>query len=392
MFMRKVKQLFLALTVLPLSVGAVETHLSGFGSIIGTSILDGEGYWVEHPSGAGYYVEDDNVGLEIEEESLVGLQGRLQFTPEVSITGQVIMRGQSDWQPTMDQLYISYDVTNAWNTKFGKMRNPVYLYSDAMDIHYAFGWMRTPGVSYNLSAIDFDGLSAMYTGAWGEVSNRTIFYYGKVDKDPDPFLTELFINGEFSTQFTTGGVDENGNFFLQVEQRNTIENLWGISTEFYLDSWTLHLAFMEDSGDVGIATYSDGSTFEEEFPWRDFYDVAISYDDGNWIAITEWNQFKGVYTSYYVTFGKYISDWQVLLTYGNFQGEVKLGNGFVLPDESQVALDTFTISGRYDFAAGIAFKTELLFFKNENSLIVFDTDGDGEIESILLSIGFDFVF
>jgi hypothetical protein len=386
----KNNSLLLAIAFISISVNAVETSVSGFGSIIGTTLLDGEGYWVEHPSGAGYYT--DGTGFEIEEESLLGLQGRLKFTSDISITAQVIMRGQDNWEPKVDQFYVSYDLTNVWNTKLGKLRNPVYLFSDSMDIHYSFGWLRTPGTSYSLSAIDFDGISAMYTDDWGAVSNRTIFYYGKVDKNPDPFLTELFINGGFNTQFTTGETDSEGDFFPQVEQRNTISDLWGISTEFYLGSWTAHLAFMEDSGDVGIATYSNGSVFREEFPWRDFYDIALNYDDGEWIAIAEWNQFNGVYTSYYVTMGKYIDDWQLLLTYGNFQGEVKTGTGFVLPNEDQVQLDTLTASVRYDFGAGMAFKTELIFFENKNSLIVPDIDGDGIIDSTVLSVAFDFVF
>jgi hypothetical protein len=384
------KTLIMTLAIASASVNAVETSLSGFGSIVGTSLLNGEGYWVEHPSGAGYYT--DGIGFEIEEESLLGIQGRLKFTPAISVTAQVIMRGQNDWEPSIDQLYVSYDATNTWNVKLGKLRNPVYLFSDSMDIHYSFGWLRTPGTSYSLSAIDFDGISAMYADEWGAVSNRTIFYYGKVDKNPDPFLTELFINGGFSTAFTTGEVDSEGNHFLQVEQRNTIDDLFGISTEFYWGSWTAHLAFMEDSGDVGIATYSNGTTFNEEFPWRDFYDVALNYDDGEWVATAEWNNFVGVYTSYYMTIGKYIDDWQVLLTYGNFQGEVKTGSGFVLPNEEQVQLDTIAASIRYDFAAGMAFKTELLFFKNENSLIIPDLNGDGKIETTVLSIAFDFVF
>jgi len=384
------KVLIVSLVILSTSVNAADTSVSGFGSIVGTSLISGEGYWVEHPSGAGYYTEDS--GFEIEEESLLGLQGRVKFSDKTSITAQVIMRGQDDWQPTIDQLYISHDLSNTWNAKLGKMRNPVYLFSDAMDIHYSFGWLRTPGTSYSLSAIDFDGVSAMYKDVWGAISNRTIFYYGKVDKNPDPFLTELFINGGFNTAFTTGEVDSEGNFFPLVEARNTISDLFGVSTEFYLGDWTAHFAFMEDSGDEGIATYSNGSTFVEKFTWRDFYDVALSYDDGEWIAIAEWNQFKGVYKSYYVTLGKYIDDWQVLLTYGNFQGEVITGSGFTLPDEDQVKLDTVTASLRYDFTAGMAFKAELILFSNENSLIVPDTDGDGEIDSSVFSIAFDFVF
>jgi len=382
---------FLAVTCFfSYSALAVETNLKGFGSLIGTTLLGDEGYWVKHPSGAGFY--DGDVGFELKEESFLALQGTITFSPRLSLTAQLLSRGQNSWDIDVEQFYLSYELTNQWNLKVGTLKNPVYLFSDSMDIHYSFAWLRTPGDAYSLSAIDFDGVSAMYVGEVAGLDNRTIFYYGKVDKNPDPFLTELFVNRGFNTAFTNGNVDADGSPFLLTEYRNEINDLFGISTEFYIDNFTVHLAFMEGGGDKGTNTYADGSTFTELNPTRDFYDLAVMYDDGNWFGIAEWNNFKDVYTSYYFTAGKYFNEWQVLLTYGDFEGEVRLPNGFVLPESDQEFDNTLALSARYDFASNMAFKIELIRFKNENSLIVTDRDGDGEINSTVLSVAIDFVF
>ena len=374
---------------------AVETEISGFGSIVGTTLLSDEGYWVKHPSGAGLYdngPNGDNVGLELEEESLVGVQGSIYFNDKLSITGQAIMRGNDDWEPKLDTIYASYNFSNQLNFKVGKFRNPVYLFSDVMDTHYAFGWLRTPSSSYSLSANFIEGISAQHLGTIGEVNFRTIGYYGRSRKDPDPFLTELFINRGFNSKFTNGNVDQNGDPVLMTSHKNDIQDAFGITIEAYYESLTFHAAYMDASGEKDVKTYADNSIYVEKYDNREFKDIAISYDDGDYIAIAEWNQYVDVYSSFYVTVGAYFGEYQVLLTRGEFDGEVVTDKGFKLPDSSQEFSDITSISLRYDYSEGVALKLELLAFNNENSLIVRDSDGDGEISSSVLSFGIDFIF
>jgi len=183
-----------------------------------------------------------------------------------------------------------------------------------------------------------------------------------------------------------------GEFYPLVTHENDIQDAFGITSEFYLDDWMLHLAFMEAGGEHDIKTYTNGSTFDELYPNRDFYDIAVRYDDGNWMFIAEWNEYVEVYSSHYITIGKYIDDWQFLLTKGDFNGEVVLSNGFKPPKSGQEYTNTLTASIRYDVTPGMALKTELVYFENKGSLIVTDKDGDGKIEATILSVGFDFVF
>lgn len=378
--MKKNYRLVLLASLLPSMAGAVETEINGFGSIIGTTLLGDEGYWVKHPSGAGRY--DDDVGFEIEEESLIGLQGTFIFDERFSVTSQFISRGQEAWKPTVEQFYVSFDPSSSWNFKMGKMRSPVYMFSDSMDVHYSFGWLRTPGTTYSLSANFYEGLSAMYSTSFGELSTSNIVYYGKTNKAPDLFLTELFQSRGFRN--TAGSP--------LVEYQNNIDDVFGITSEWYYGDFTLHLAYKNTNGEVATSVYADQTSKDDKYPWREFYDVAVSYDDGNMILMAEWNQYKEVYTSYYVAGGMYIDQLQLLLTYGENEGELMFASGFVPSDASQEKTNMIALTARYEIAPGLALKGELIKFGNEGSLIVRDVDGDNEIDSTVMSIAFDFLF
>ena len=65
----KLSLMMLGISLLSVSQNslAVETKFTGFGSIIGTTLLGDEGYWVKHSSGAGLY--DEDVGFDVKEES-----------------------------------------------------------------------------------------------------------------------------------------------------------------------------------------------------------------------------------------------------------------------------------------------------------------------------------
>ena len=66
-------------------VNADETlRMSGFGSIVGGTVLDGDGYFARMPEGAGQYVD----GIEFKTASLVGVQAVYQMKSNLSVTGQ----------------------------------------------------------------------------------------------------------------------------------------------------------------------------------------------------------------------------------------------------------------------------------------------------------------
>ena len=231
----------------------------------------------------------------------------------------------------------------------------------------------------------------MNNAYWNGISNQTIVNHGKSSKNPDQLLTEIFVNRGFNTKFTNGNLCQRAPCAL-TEVRLNIENTWGVTSEFNYDDFTLHLAYMDASEEKAINTYADNSEHIDKFPWREFIDVALRYDDGNWFVLAEMNQYRHVYSSYYMTIGKTVGDYQLLLTKGNYDGEVKLSNGFVLPDGQQEFTNNQSISLRYDMGGGLALKAEYIKFNNTGSFFVPDINNDGKIESDILSFAVDFVF
>lgn len=64
-------------------------NVSGFGSLIGGFVLDGDGYWARQPYAAGQYES----GFEFQSESRLGIQARYFLTDKTRVTGQLMMRG-----------------------------------------------------------------------------------------------------------------------------------------------------------------------------------------------------------------------------------------------------------------------------------------------------------
>ena len=113
----------LCCSLLPEEVRANDDiDVSGFGSLIGGFVLDGDGYWARQPYAAGQYES----GFEFKTESRLGIQARYFLTDRTRITGQLMMRGIHDFKPKLEWLYVSHDLTNDLSLHVGQMRLPVY--------------------------------------------------------------------------------------------------------------------------------------------------------------------------------------------------------------------------------------------------------------------------
>ena len=109
-----------------------DLRISGFASLVGGTVIDGDGYWARLPEAAGQYES----GLEFQTESRLGLQARYQAADKLSLTAQAIFRGINDFEPTLEWLYASYEITPNLEVNAGRMRLPVYHFSDYMAVTY----------------------------------------------------------------------------------------------------------------------------------------------------------------------------------------------------------------------------------------------------------------
>jgi predicted porin len=161
-----------------------EIYLSGFASIVGG---------VTSSSDELLYNYDDNFDLKL--GSLVALQASSDLDNGLGVTVQLTAKGKDDWDPEFKWAYVSYDASDNFRVLAGRQRIPLYMYSDFLDVSYAYAWIDPPKGVYDVIFDTFDGLGAVYTTNFGNVDASFHGVYGRNTDDIEAF-------GEiFSPQF-----------------------------------------------------------------------------------------------------------------------------------------------------------------------------------------------
>ena len=105
-------------------------RISGFGSVgIGKSD-NAIGY-------AGYTDEK----LDWEQETLAGVQFDFQVNERAKFVTQVVANSRYDYDPKFEMAYASYDF-DSFTARAGKLRLPLFFYSDYTDLGYAYPMIR----------------------------------------------------------------------------------------------------------------------------------------------------------------------------------------------------------------------------------------------------------
>ena len=371
-------------------------RISGFGSIVGGTVLDGDGYFARLPDAAGQYVD----GIEFKTESRVGLQAVYQIKPKLSVTGQVMFRGVNDFDPKLEWFYGTYDVTPEASIKFGQMRLPVYRFSDYMDVGVAYPWLRIPSDAYSLALTNYQGVNLDMNFDFGDVTSQLRLYLGQESTDPNTLITTI-------DQYKTAQLYNNDGKFRGVSGLRTTKDyrdLIGIVVSSQISDFDFRVSYLD--GRENFTSYEEGNypsnpAFGGEWVDTEFLDLSVQYDNGDTIATAEWNKYTDIYTSWFVSFAKRFDKWTPYIFYSNFEGDFRfiapggISNGF--EDGLTGSLDddynSVGVGTRYNLSSAAALKVELLSFNDEGDAAVFiDNDRDGDTDSTALFFALDFAF
>ncbi len=154
--------IFLACATLP--AGAVEWSWSGYGTL---------GY---AQSDRGYTFErftNDNGTLK--RDSIFGLQLNADFNPQWGVTLQTTLApsvsDDNTSELTLPWAFVSWRPENEWLLRAGKMRMPMYLYSENLSVGASYEFMHLPTEVYSTAPTnDFTGLA--FTRTWPAASGE----------------------------------------------------------------------------------------------------------------------------------------------------------------------------------------------------------------------------
>ncbi|CAH0538843.1 hypothetical protein [Vibrio marisflavi] len=286
-----------------------------------------------------------------EQLSLVGLQMNYDFSDSTSVGIQGVAKGEDDWSVEVTWAYLKHRFDSGITMRAGRLGVPLYIYSDFIDVGYAYPWARTPVNVYGLMPFtSYTGVDATYTFDLDVASLRWQSFYGSTTSDTTFGDTDFpVIYGSNLTlyyddmMFRVIGGKANG---LTLSSGNTT----------YPNSFLIN-------NSIEIGTLADDNAF--------FVGTGFSYDDGEWLVISELvRQYtQGMYPDWntgYITFGYYIEDFLPYVTAGFIRStddDLRESNS-----TSQIFFNTmyntYSLGVRWDLYENIALKGDVTLLNN----------------------------
>jgi hypothetical protein len=230
------------------------------------------GALISADNNAGY--NNATTSANFSQDSKIGFQGTFNISNQTQAVLQLMMKGENDWDVEAEWAYLSHRFDNGIKVRGGKLRLPLYMYSDYLDVGYAQPFARPPEEVYN--QVPFSS----YTG--GDLAYDFEF--------EDSTLTIQGFGGEST-------IDRHG---LDLE----FSNIVGANASWTDLTWTVRAVYGQ--------TELDGSVSEGLIPVdaekAQFTGFGGSYDNGKFLAVAEWTsvEIDGVLAdteSAYITLG-----------------------------------------------------------------------------------------
>lgn len=245
-------------------------------------------------------------------DSVAGVQFNYLIDDRWDATLQLLSRMEDEFRIDADGrintewAYLTWRPRDELALRMGRMRTPLFMFSEYLDIGFAYPWVRPPPETYAVPFTYYDGMSAehsMTTGAW-----KLVTQLSAGQSDPDVILglrAEDMIQGALS--LSRGAVTLRAGY-----ARTSIQS----------DSATI------DTVQAGIDLLSPSLDEPYRFLGKDnlaeFVSTGLIYDDNRWLVIAEgtrlyWTDSLVVDRwSHYVTLGRRFGD---LMPYAGYAHE-----------------------------------------------------------------------
>lgn len=267
--------LTIALCMMAPLTQAGDINFSGFLSV-GGGFVDDE----NSPAYNGYDEEDLTFN-----KNLLGLQVTGQVNEKITATAQLIARSENDYEVNAEWAYLTWQASDSVKVRAGRLRTPFYMYSDFLDVGYAYAWITPPSEVYYLPFNNVDGIDVYATQTLGIFDTSIQAYFGSFDD-------ELMLGG--------------------VPSEAKTRNQMGVAGTLGKDWWTLRAAYHQSELTVDVSpipisptmTMGDFATALTSLGYPDnaarllveeddavFTEFGINIDTGRFIAAAEYVEF-----------------------------------------------------------------------------------------------------
>lgn len=223
-------------------------------------------------------------GADFESDAVLGVQVNFRIDERTKVVTQVVANGYDSWNADIGWAYLAYEINDKLEIRAGRMRLPLYHYSESLDVGYSYPWVRPPIVLYSPEISNYDGFDATYSMRWGDSLNRLSAYYGSYGFEENAVDRDVDVNGQDVMGFNWTTYLNDWTFRAGYSQ---LRNKASFDFARRVVGQTINPgtgAFDPNGGVVVGQVEIDSATFAETI---NFYSYSTAYDDGNWLAILE---------------------------------------------------------------------------------------------------------
>ncbi|NOY71468.1 MAG: porin [Gammaproteobacteria bacterium] len=372
------KTLVFSVFFLPLNLSAGEVDFSGFATLAGgiifnestkdTTITDDE---------ISYQGYDDDIGFD--SKSLVGLQASAELADGWGFTTQFVARGSESWDLNAEWAFLSYDANDNWRFLFGRQRAPFYMYSDFLDVSYAYHWIKPPSGVYSIVFDVIDGVGSIFKSTIGDVDSTVHLTFGR-NRDPARIL-DVDRTSDFPNFFSASWTLNWDWLTFRTSYARTDLSIEFDNISPLLQGWR------------GTPFASIADDLEIKDDTAEFGGIAFTIDYNDYLLTGEYTKiflkdtFLPEQDSYYISFGKRFDNILIHLTYGADENKSDFGilDKVTVPAGVNPQLDMlvggsknallsvqedssfYTLGLRWEVSDSVALKVEYTEFENKDT-------------------------
>jgi hypothetical protein len=309
-----------------------------------------------------------NDGADFESDSVLGMQVTFAINEQAKVSTQLVSNGWDGWGADIGWAYLAYKVDDQLELRAGRMRHPLYLFSESLDVGYSYPLVRPPLTLYTTEISNYDGFDATYNMRWGEANHRFSAFYGSYTFEEKNVNLDANIEGDDAMGINWTSYWNDLTARLAYTHLRTEANFLQQDFNQLGDSYNIIDSSFIVPGST--TTFGDPILFNGALSETiNYYTAAVAYDDGNWLSIieiaaqdvTEGN-FIGDEVLGYFTFGYHLGKWTPYVGYGReyYKNALAPDNLFARSKDRDYKM---LFSGlRYDVIPGVAAKFEWNYY------------------------------
>ncbi|NPU92195.1 MAG: porin [Gammaproteobacteria bacterium] len=270
----------LALAVSPTM--ATDLRIDGFASFVAGQVLD-----QDELDATGTYNGYDN-RVNFQQDSVYAIQFRGDLKEDLAITAQVIANGANNYDAEVAWAYATYQVSNELSLKVGRSRIPFFMFSDFLDVGYAYTWIKPPVSVYGDTGNfkNLDGVNIEYTTEVAGWFSRLSLMGGRSEAPIE--VPEIGESDTSVKNMLIGAWSVNRDWFAM-----RVSHAQADLTFSAFDEMIDLLTQPPSLGGLGIALNTEEiNQLSVDSDRASFSGVGFTIDHGNWIAAAEYTELE----------------------------------------------------------------------------------------------------